>query len=70
MKLEAHSSTCCGWVVHRNGKFHKTNCKNCDRKHSADYKAKNLDKVREVNREYGRKNKNKRKEYQKRILPE
>ena len=50
---------------YRNGKFYKTNCKECDKKHSAEYKAKNLDKVREVNREYGRKNKNEREEYQK-----
>ena len=30
---------------YRNGKFYKTNCKDCDKKHSAEYKAKNLDKV-------------------------
>ena len=52
---------------YRNGKFYKTNCKDCDKKHSAEYKAKNLDKVREVNRDYGRKNKNKRKEYMKKL---
>jgi hypothetical protein len=48
---------------YKNGKFFKTNCKECDKKHSANYKLNNLEKVRENYREYGKINKQKRKEY-------
>ncbi|MBP8994568.1 MAG: hypothetical protein KBG30_12270 [Bacteroidales bacterium] len=48
---------------YKNGKFYKTSCKSCDRKRSANYKLNNLEKVRENYREYGRKNKRKREQY-------
>lgn len=50
---------------YKNGKYYKTHCKECDREQSAKYKSNNLERVRKVNREYGRKNNKKRKEYQK-----
>ena len=50
---------------YKNGKYYKTHCKECDREQSAKYKAKNLEKVRKVNREYGITNKKKREDYQK-----
>ncbi len=40
-------------------------CKSCEKKRNAKYKLENLEKVREVNMEYGRKNKEKRKKYAK-----
>lgn len=40
-------------------------CKECDKKRSVVYKAKNLEKVRSRNREYGRKHKKKRADYNK-----
>jgi len=55
---------------YKNGKFFKTHCKECDRKQSAEYKAKNLEKVKEKNRNYGRVNKEKRKEYQNKYYQE
>lgn len=48
---------------YKNGKFYRPSCKECDKKQSAEYKSKNLEKVRELNREYSRRNKKKREEY-------
>lgn len=48
---------------YKNGKFHKTSCKSCDKEKSANYKLNNLEKVRENYRDYGRRNKEKRESY-------